>query len=71
MRMTVSRHINFRAYIIWCKIIKSLKNEKGHVLINYIVKILYYPLNLGITFAVEKILLRHGGSTFPDISSSQ
>ena len=35
MRMTVSSH--FRAHIIWCKIIKSFKNDKGHVLINYVV----------------------------------
>ena len=29
MRMTVSSHINFRAYIIWCKIIKSFKKWEG------------------------------------------
>ena len=39
--MTVSSHIDFRAYIMWCKIIKSFKNEKGHVFINYIVNRVY------------------------------
>ena len=44
MRMTVSSHINFRAYIIWCKIIKSFKNEKGHVFINYIAnRVVVFP----------------------------